>query len=311
MRLNEIKEGEKVQRRFKVFISSTYEDLKQERLDASLEVLKLGHIPFGMELFIAGRSSIDIIEEAIKDCDVYVLICGKVYGSIYQNDQSYTDYEYEYAKKLNKPRFSIVQKLDDTEDISDKQKVFRMKVLNEQCEFFANSTELTNKLATNLHVIIEKYRNSMNGYLDYKELTEYKNLKSFVFLKDRDVYKSISSILELLDNNLYAVLTNIMDTDIIETTFSKLKSQIDIENSEVFIQDNLNEKLREIIILLNSISVDKKSNNFINGTMDPNIIKLKEDRVRQLIDNIQYLKNMIKDQSYYYSMNSSGGGVNV
>ncbi len=40
-------------KKYQVFISSTYEDLKEERDQAIKAVLEMGHIPVGMEMFSA------------------------------------------------------------------------------------------------------------------------------------------------------------------------------------------------------------------------------------------------------------------
>lgn len=44
------------QKKFQIFISSTYKDLIDERQMAVQAIVKMGHIPAGMELFKAGAS---------------------------------------------------------------------------------------------------------------------------------------------------------------------------------------------------------------------------------------------------------------
>ena len=44
----------RMRKRYQVFISSTFEDLREERQAAVEAILKAGHIPAGMELFTAG-----------------------------------------------------------------------------------------------------------------------------------------------------------------------------------------------------------------------------------------------------------------
>jgi hypothetical protein len=39
--------------RFQVFVSSTYEDLREERQQATQAILEMSHMPAGMELFPA------------------------------------------------------------------------------------------------------------------------------------------------------------------------------------------------------------------------------------------------------------------
>ena len=69
---------------YKVFISSTYEDLKNERQKVIEAIIRMGHLPFGMELFDASSDvQWRIIADAIDEADYYVLIIGKRYGSIF------------------------------------------------------------------------------------------------------------------------------------------------------------------------------------------------------------------------------------
>ncbi len=64
-------------RKFQVFISSTFTDLIEERQAAVSAILTAGHIPAGMELFKPGdRSQLEIIKRWIDESDIYILILG-------------------------------------------------------------------------------------------------------------------------------------------------------------------------------------------------------------------------------------------
>jgi len=66
-----------VRRKLRVFVSSTYEDLREERQAAVEAILKAGHIPAGMELFTAGsKSQFEVIKHWIDELDVFMLILG-------------------------------------------------------------------------------------------------------------------------------------------------------------------------------------------------------------------------------------------
>jgi hypothetical protein len=96
-------------KKLQVFVSSTYIDLKKERQAAVAAILKLGHIPAGMELFTAGdQSQWDTIRTWIDESDVYMLILGGRYGSVEEKSGlSYTELEYDYAVQTGKPFFSV------------------------------------------------------------------------------------------------------------------------------------------------------------------------------------------------------------
>jgi hypothetical protein len=98
-----------MEKRFQVFISSTYEDLTAEREAVSLAVLRSHNIPSGMELSSgANERTLDIIYRWIDDCDIFLLLLGGRYGSIDEaSGLSYTELEYNYAKAHRKPVIAL------------------------------------------------------------------------------------------------------------------------------------------------------------------------------------------------------------
>lgn len=70
-------------KRFQVFLSSTYSDLKEERQKVMQTLMSMDCIPAGMELFPAmDEEQFEFIKKVIDDCDYYILIIGARYGSI-------------------------------------------------------------------------------------------------------------------------------------------------------------------------------------------------------------------------------------
>ena len=93
-----------MEKRYQVFVSSTYEDLREERQEVMQALLELDCIPSGMELFpAASEDQWTLIKRVIDDCDYYIVIVGGRYGSIGKNGKSYTQMEYEYAVSKNRP----------------------------------------------------------------------------------------------------------------------------------------------------------------------------------------------------------------
>ena len=99
-----------MEKKLQVFISSTYEDLLNERNAAIYGVLDAGHIPAGMELFKAGnRTPLETIYKWIDASDVYMLILSDRYGSTEPTSgKSYIQLEYEYAISKNIPVFAVI-----------------------------------------------------------------------------------------------------------------------------------------------------------------------------------------------------------
>jgi hypothetical protein len=81
-------------KRYQVFISSTYADLKEERSKVIQTIMELDCIPAGMEIFPAiDEEQFNFIKKIIDDCDYYLLIIGGRYGSISEDGLSYTEKE--------------------------------------------------------------------------------------------------------------------------------------------------------------------------------------------------------------------------
>lgn len=85
-------------KRYQVFISSTYSDLKDERQQVMQTLLEMDCIPTGMELFpAADEEQLEFIKKVIDDCDYYLIIIGGRYGSTTADGISFTEKEYDYA----------------------------------------------------------------------------------------------------------------------------------------------------------------------------------------------------------------------
>jgi Domain of unknown function (DUF4062) len=97
-------------KKLQVFVSSTYDDLRDERQAAVEAILTAGHIPAGMELFAAGdQSQLETIQRWINESDVFLLILGGRYGSVEpKSEKSYIQLEYEYACDKGKALFAVV-----------------------------------------------------------------------------------------------------------------------------------------------------------------------------------------------------------
>ena len=98
-----------MEKRFQVFVSSTYEDLVAEREIISTAVLRSHNIPSGMELSSgANERTLDVIYQWINDSDFYLLLLGGRYGSLDRSTGlSYTELEYNYAKAHGKPVIAL------------------------------------------------------------------------------------------------------------------------------------------------------------------------------------------------------------
>ncbi|PJJ53027.1 DUF4062 domain-containing protein [Hymenobacter chitinivorans] len=97
-------------KKYQVFISSTFDDLKEHRDAVVKAVLQLGHLPVGMEMFNAGdQTQWETIRSYIDSSDYYLVVLAHRYGSIDPGSGlSYTEQEYDYAGEQGIPRLGFV-----------------------------------------------------------------------------------------------------------------------------------------------------------------------------------------------------------
>jgi len=146
-----------MERKYQVFISSTYTDLKDERQSIINCLLMANCIPAGMEAFTAtDDEQFNIIKKVIDLCDFYVLIIGNRYGTINEKTQkSYTEMEYEYALSKNIPVLAFVKEIDYDKEITSetvetrtKLKAFSKKVRKSRlCSMWSTREDLISKVA--------------------------------------------------------------------------------------------------------------------------------------------------------------------
>ncbi|PKM49693.1 MAG: hypothetical protein CVV02_14555 [Firmicutes bacterium HGW-Firmicutes-7] len=225
-----------MKKKFQVFVSSTYLDMKEERQAAVEAILEAGHIPAGMELFTANNEAqLNVIHRWIDSSDVFLLLFGGRYGSLPNNStKSYIHLEYEYAMQLKKPIFTVA-----ISNIFLEQKVSLMGT---------SVIELKNR---NQYDVFKTglYSTLLKEYNDYKDikyhiqqsLKEYgDNLSSlgwireeeYVALKNENVnYKNENSKLygKILDLEFYASLLKCDDVGkslIIDKILNKLSKDL-------------------------------------------------------------------------------------
>jgi hypothetical protein len=157
-----------MEKRYQVFVSSTYADLKAERQRVIQALMEMDCIPAGMELFPAqDEEQWAFIKRVIDDCDYYLLIIGGRYGSLTPDGVSYTEKEFDYASQrglkaialLHQEPDSIpVNKSDIDPELRKKLAAFREKVAtNRLVKFWKTADELPGMVALSLSKTIKTY----------------------------------------------------------------------------------------------------------------------------------------------------------
>ena len=132
----------------KIFISSTYVDLRAER-KAAIEVVDREHHAVAMEKFFAeNHQSKAVCIGKLQECDALVLILGQRYGTLDPEENvSITEFEYTTAKALSIPVFTFLKTCGDGSWQSTE----------------SDADRITKHLAFKQRVDSEKYRREFNS----------------------------------------------------------------------------------------------------------------------------------------------------
>lgn len=153
---------------YKFFISSTYEDLKDERQEVIRCVLDSHNFPIAMEQFPASSlNQWEYIKKEIDTTDYYILIVGGKYGSIEPTEQiSYTEKEFNYARKNQIPVIAFMiedtdvlqgSKIEKDPDRLEKLNSFRDRLLHKEgilIKYFNAVQNLKYEVIQSIHQII-------------------------------------------------------------------------------------------------------------------------------------------------------------
>lgn len=167
-------------KRYQVFVSSTYEDLRTERQEVMHALLELDCIPCGMELFpAANEDQWSLIKKVIDDCDYYIVISAGRYGSIGPKGMSYTEMEYRYALETGKPVIAFLHKDPTTLTVklteqSDGGKrrhgEFREILQQRMCKYWDGAAELGSVVSRSLVRLIKT--NPAVGWIKSNEIVD-------------------------------------------------------------------------------------------------------------------------------------------
>ena len=143
-----------MEKRYQVFVSSTFVDLQRERAEVVHALLELGCIPVGMELFpAASEDAWSFIRKIMEQCDYYMLVLAGRYGSVDPGSGvSFTEREYDLAFELKKPVIAFLHEdpgailavhTESDPALKAKLDAFRERVKKDRlCKFWKTADQL-------------------------------------------------------------------------------------------------------------------------------------------------------------------------
>lgn len=180
-------------KRYQVFVSSTYEDLKEERTEVLHALLELDCIPCGMEYFpVSDESQWQYIKGLIEMCDYYLLIVGGRYGSLDDKGTGYTEKEYRYAVSKNIPVIAFihsspeklpVNRTDDDAIKKKKLQEFKKLVQKKLCKQWETKEQLGALASRSMIQLIKSLPRT--GWVKADEATTPESLKELLNSKKK------------------------------------------------------------------------------------------------------------------------------
>jgi len=252
-----------MQKRYQVFISSTYQDLQEERQLIYHTLMDLDCIPVGMEVFPAiDDDQFNYIKHIIDDSDYYLLIIGGRYGSCDKDGISYTEKEFDYAisKKIpvisfihGSPKDIILDKSEQDKDGINKLENFKAKVTTSRLVRYWNTKEqLPGLVATSLPKTIKMYPaigwvrgDSVSSSQQVDEINSL--LKENKKLKEQLSVKNKSINLEILSTKYTILVNNNIKLNKIELTLFDIFKNITLNYIEEIIEQDVVKDLFDYI----------------------------------------------------------------
>lgn len=271
-----------MERKYQVFISSTYEDLKTERQAAISCLLDMNCIPVGMEQFPASSlSQWEYIKKMIDMSDYYLLIVAGKYGSIDPEENiSYTEKEYRYAIHKKMPILAFLHKNIDslpaikvgaTDEERERVKNFHntVKEAGRLVDFYSNEDELKYKIAMAMPKIINDA--PMPGWVRADQAE-----KAIATAGDTDGIRDLQRQLEKIQNT---ILEKVEQTQMkwepiskeeIDAMFSSEKKELKIpilsDEAKCLLTEAAKDAVGQILVISSLEGVDIQTNNKIMNT---------------------------------------------
>lgn len=200
---------EKKQTVFRVFVSSTYEDMENYR-DAAISALtSMDILPVGMEQFVSSPDkSLDVCLSEVRRCQLFISIIGMRYGSVdEETGKSYSQLEYEEAVKngipvlafiIDESECPVLPKFVDVGENAEKLKLFK-EILNQRYSSRFKSVDNLKELV--VRAVTKQVTDTSKELLEKQNISEdqYKAgvilFKRFMLLPER--YKDMEATLRV------------------------------------------------------------------------------------------------------------------
>lgn len=196
---------------WRIFVSSTYEDMIPYRDAVSEALTSIEHLPIGMEHFVSAPDRpLDVCLADVRRCQLYIVLVGMRYGSIdEESGKSYTELEYEEAIKnkipvlafvINENECPILPKFVDTGENAIKLAHFKNRLDSKMTSRFKSAEHLKELVIRSVEAQVKrsteaKKAESLVVINDEEYVVGAKLFKRFILLPER--YKGKEAVLRI------------------------------------------------------------------------------------------------------------------
>ena len=222
-------------KRYQVFISSTYDDLIEERSEVLNYLIKSKYIPSGMELFSASTDEqFEYIKRVLSTCDYVILILAARYGSINKRtNKSFTEMEYEYAVAKKIPILSFLHKdpwnLPDNKRQDENRPLmegFRRRIFesNSMVQTWKNISDLITAVSISLQE--ETINKPRMGWIRGDEVCESKSYYNYILLTNQKLERENNMLKDQINQLNQSILKKDKETSEVFETVQKMLDDI-------------------------------------------------------------------------------------
>lgn len=282
-----------MEKKYQVFVSSTYKDLTEERQEVIQALLELDCIPVGMELFpAADDDQWTLIKRLIDDCDYYILIVGGRYGSMNKEGLSYTQMEYEYALSKQVPIISFLHRNPENIPVGKTEKdpalikklsEFKELAQKKMCRYWENAIDLGSQVSRSLVKLIkDKPRDGWvkASLLPSEDTTkEILSLKSEIDLLKLELEKSRNAAPEGTEN-----LSQGNDNTEISYSFNAYGKTWNIEPRNQYYSDKLKTSWNDIFAAISPLMIDEVNESALRVKVNDFIEDKRKDVLKKQLE---------------------------
>lgn len=292
-------------KRYQIFVSSTYSDLKEEREAVIHALWRSKYIAVAMEQFPAtDEAKLKYICRIIDESDYYVVIIRGKYGSLTNDGISFTEQECDYAIERKKPVLAFLFKspgklpVDDTEKDQEKSRkldAFRKKLENRPgfVNYWENCDQLVNAIKDSIREN-EKTQSGIGWIRGDRTIgsSVYNDKADIVFPLDcahgSDLFEIAYTVSERSNDNKIIEKESGDYKISWDMLFEKLAELIRLEEGD----DSILRKLREII----------RENNNIDGKLIVNIKSSYLEQARHQLEALGLIEAISKTREINHGL---------